>query len=118
MLKENEAHFYRVISSISDHIYVTEIRNDGSGLNHYISPNVEPLTGYQASKFKDDWLFWQSIIHSDDREIASSQLDQFAKGQNSEVEYRLIKADNNIIWVRDSGQVETGPSNRWSQFMV
>lgn len=109
MLKENEAHFYRVISSISDHVYVTEIRQDGSGLNHYISPNVEPLTGYPAGKFKDDWLFWQSIIHSDDRAIANSQLDQFAKGQNSEVEYRLIKADNSVVWVRDSGQVEADP---------
>jgi PAS domain S-box-containing protein len=105
-LMESEARFRHVISSISDHIYVTELNGDRQGINHYLSPNVEPLTGYPLEKFMKDWSFWQSLIHPDDRAIAAAQLEKFAEGENNEVEYRLIRADEKTIWVRDSGQVQ------------
>jgi PAS domain S-box-containing protein len=110
-LRESEARFRHVMSSISDHIYVTEIRKDRSGVNHYISPNVEPLTGYPLEKFKSDWSFWQSLIHPQDKEVAVTQLEQFVKGESSEVEYRLIQANQKVIWVRDNGQVQQDSRN-------
>jgi PAS domain S-box-containing protein len=104
--QESETRFRHVISSISDHIYVTELIKGGEGINHYVSPNVEPLTGYPPEKFQSDWSFWQSLIHPDDKTQAAVQLAQFARGQGSEVEYRLTRVDGQVIWVRDSGQVE------------
>ncbi len=106
-LKESEERFRQVISSISDHIYMTEITADGRRINHYLSPNVETLTGYPQEKFIADWNFWPStVIHPEDREAAAAQVARFAEGQNNEVEYRLVKADGQIIWVRDSGRVK------------
>lgn len=104
-LQESEQRFCRVVSSISDHIYVTGINSAGERVNHYLSDHIEPLTGYPKHKFEADWSFWpQSVIHPDDRAAAARQAAELFKGIDSEVEYRLTRADGQIIWVRDSGR--------------
>ncbi len=105
-LQRSEERFQRAISSISDHVYITEITHDGLHSNHYISPNVFKLTGYPVEKFVADWRFWRSLIHPDDKPDANEQVDRFSQGNSSETEYRIIKADDDVIWVRDSVQTE------------
>ena len=106
-LRQSEEHFRQVVSSISDHVYMTEFKPDGTQLNHYISPNVEELTGYPLQKFSSDWSFWPStVIHPNDRAAAAAQAQRFAQGKNSEIEYRLVRAGGEIIWIRDSGQIK------------
>jgi PAS domain S-box-containing protein len=88
-------------------VYLTELTQDGSYSNCYHSPNVTSLTGYPLEKFQADWSFWPSVvIHPDDRSRAIAQANRLAGGQNSESEYRLVRADGQIIWVRDSACVE------------
>lgn len=109
-IRINEERFRRVISSISDHIYMTEFSPQGEPTNVYLSPNIETITGYPCQKFVDDWSFWQKqVIHPDDRQAAAFQVSVFLSGQNSEVEYRLIRADGSIIWVRDSARPVVDP---------
>jgi PAS domain S-box-containing protein len=106
-LRESEELFRQVITSISDHIYVSIMNEDGARMNRYLSAHIEPLTGYPREKLLEDWAFWPSqIIHPDDRNRAAEQAKQLAQGQSSEVEYRLVRADGEIIWVRDSARAE------------
>ncbi|MCB9102275.1 MAG: GAF domain-containing protein [Anaerolineales bacterium] len=106
-LRESEERFRQVITSISDHIYVSEVSPSGERVNYYHSPNIEILTGYPPTRFASDWHFWPStLIHPDDRFRAAAQASKLGKGQSSEVEYRLMRADGAIIWVRDSARVE------------
>jgi PAS domain S-box-containing protein len=106
-LRASEERFRRVISSISDHIYVTKVTADGTLHNLYLSPHVEVLTGYPIERFMADWNFWPStVIHPDDRAVAAAQANQLIQGHNSEAEYRIIRADEQTIWVRDSGRTE------------
>jgi len=111
-LRESEERFRRVVTSISDLIYMIEITTEGAYKNHYLSPNVKTLTGYPLETFIADWSFWSSVvIHSDDQTRAASQMSRLVAGQNSEMEYRLVQADGQVIWVRDSARVEvTGDS--------
>lgn len=107
-LRASEERFRQVITSISDHIYVSEVTEVGERINYYHSPNVEHLTGYPVEKFAQDWHFWPSaLIHPDDRSRAAAQAAELSQGHNSEVEYRLMRADGTIMWVRDSARVET-----------
>jgi PAS domain S-box-containing protein len=113
ILKEREERFRQVVSSVSDHIYMSEITQDGSYINRYIAPNIQALTGYPYEKFAADWRFWPShVIHPDDQAAAAAQAARFAQGENSEMEYRLVRADGTIIWVRDSGQVGKNPDGQ------
>ncbi|HEX9926092.1 MAG TPA: response regulator, partial [Anaerolineae bacterium] len=106
-LRANEERFRQVITSISDHIYVTELTAAGQHINQYLSPNVTPLTGYPLDAFLADWSFWSStVIHPDDRPKAAAQLSRLTEGKNSETEYRLRQADGEIIYVRDNARVE------------
>jgi PAS domain S-box-containing protein len=111
-LRESEERFRHVIASISDWIYVTKVREDGEFINLYLSPHVELLTGYPREKFMADWDFWPSVvIHPDDRAAATEQAAHLTLGQNSEIEYRMVRADGEIVWVRDSARVEVnGPA--------
>lgn len=105
-LRQSEERFRQVVVSISDHIYVTELTPESHYRNIYISPHVVNLTGYSRENFTADWSFWPSkIIHPEDRAAAARQVAHLSRGLNSEVEYRLIQADGEIIWVRDSAIV-------------
>ncbi len=107
LLWENETRFRQFISSITDHIYVTQVTPDGQLVNLYLSPNIEQLTGYPQEKFRDDWSFWPTkVIYPMDQALAQEQANHLASGQDHEVEYRLIRQDGEIIWVRDSGRVD------------
>jgi PAS domain S-box-containing protein len=107
-LSSSEERFRQVISSISDHIYVSKVVEDGDPVNLYLSPHIETLSGYPLEKFANDWRFWASVlIHPDDRALAAAQAMILKRGQNSEVEYRLVQADGEVIWVRDSARVHS-----------
>ena len=109
-LRASDERFKQVISSISDHVYVMEFTQESEWITHFYSPSFEELSGYKITDIEADWNFWLSIvIHPDDRRAAMAQSERYAQGQGSEMEYRLIRPDGEVIWVRDSGRVEKDP---------
>ncbi len=117
LLRASEENFRRVISSISDHIYMTEFDAAGSPVNAYLSPNVAGLTGYPPDRFQADWGFWpNTVIHPDDRAAAAAQVSRFLKGHDSEMEYRIVRADGSVTWVRDCGRVSVDAAGRITVF--
>jgi PAS domain S-box-containing protein len=105
-LRESEHRFRHVISSISDHIYVMRITELGERYLVYISPKIEAVSGYSQSTFLNNTNFWHSsVVHPDDRHIVKHQWTALAEQQSIEVEYRIIRADGRVMWVRDSASV-------------
>ncbi len=67
----------------------------------YVSPQVEQLLGYPAERWLEE-NFWQDHIHEDDREQAIKFcMMRTAELQDHTFEYRMIRADGRVIWVRD-----------------
>jgi PAS domain S-box-containing protein len=72
----------------------------------FVSPQAQAITGFPS----EQWLqqdFWPDHIHPDDRDasvhfcIAST-----LRGEPHEFEYRFLKSDGGVLWIRDIVSVE------------
>ncbi|MCB0210201.1 MAG: GAF domain-containing protein [Anaerolineae bacterium] len=112
-LRESEERFRQVITSISHHVYMTEVTAEQIIVNRYLSPNVENLTGYPLAEFLSNGGFWSStVIHPDDHGLEVAHLARLARGKNNQIEYRLIKANGDVIWVLDNAHVESSGTSQ------
>ncbi len=72
----------------------------------YVGSQAERMLGYPL----DQWYekdFWASTIFSDDREFAINFCETSSKTlSNFEFQYRMVKSDGNVIWLRDIVNVE------------
>ena len=68
----------------------------------FVSRSAEPLLGYPPNY----WYgpdFWLSCIHVDDRErVANLKARAIEQGEGLVLEYRMVRADRQILWVRDA----------------
>jgi PAS domain S-box-containing protein len=104
-LRQSEENFRQVIASISAHIYQMERTADGAWQNHYLSPNIKALTGHPYEKFVSGSDFLATLVYPLDKQITVAHLKKLSQGQNSQVTYRLVRADGEIIWVNDDARV-------------
>jgi PAS domain S-box-containing protein len=107
-LQRSEARFRHVITSISDVIYMAEITPDDQWIYHYISPNIEALTGYSTQQFSDDPDLWSSCIYPVDLPRTAAQRNRLRHVVHDREEYRIIRADGQVVWVRDNVRIEQG----------
>ncbi|MFO8021086.1 MAG: PAS domain S-box protein, partial [Perlabentimonas sp.] len=67
----------------------------------YISPQVKTFLGYEDKEWTD-FDFWANRIHPEERNrIASFCKSATEKGKNHEMEYRFMKPDGEIVWIRE-----------------
>lgn len=112
-LRQSEERLRQVVASISDHVYLTELTASGEWINRLKSIRLERLVQYPADKFMQDWNFWLTdVVYPPDVPKALAQVARLEHGEASETEYRLVRADGEIIWVRDSAQVEQKGSSK------
>jgi PAS domain S-box-containing protein len=106
-LQQSEERFDRVVSSISDHIYMNEFDDVGRQTNRFVSSNVEALTGYPLQTLLEKVDFWLNhIVFPEDRAAAAAYSAHLAAGHEGEAEYRIVRANGIVIWVRDSATVQ------------
>ena len=96
--RKREAEYFRQISeNINEALWLTE-PNQHRAI--YVNPAYEAIWGRSAeSLHMDDQAFFDSI-HPEDRERVIAGLPQQFKG-GYDVEYRIIRPDGSICWVRD-----------------
>lgn len=67
----------------------------------YVGPQLAAITGFPSNKlqtFED----WAAIIHPEDREFAVNYCNvETQKGKDHVFEYRMLTADNEVVWIRD-----------------
>jgi PAS domain S-box-containing protein len=74
----------------------------------YVGPQSEDILGYAVS----DWYadnFWGEHMHPDDRQwVIQYCIDNSRSQDNYELEYRMLAADNKIVWLYDIVNVVRG----------
>ncbi len=67
----------------------------------YMAPQSERILGYRPEEWTD-LQFWIDHVHQDDRDWATKYCaEHTARGESHEFEYRFLKKDGGVIWVRD-----------------
>jgi len=76
----------------------------------FVSPKAERILGYPLKK----WLepnFWREHTHPDDAEWCSAYcVDCTKRHEDHEFEYRMIAADDSVVWLHDIVSVKTETS--------
>ncbi len=68
----------------------------------FISNQVENILGYTAGEWLSDPDFWTNHIYPDDRSQALNYcVAQTKLKQNHTFDYRMVKSDGSIVWIRD-----------------
>ena len=103
-LRSSEYHYRSLIESLS--AIAWEARLDGDAYT-YVSPQAEVLLGYPIA----DWSspeFWHRILHPDDQARARASRDsEINAGNDHSLDYRVITADGNTLWLRDIASITT-----------
>jgi len=102
-MREVQARYRTLVEQLPAVTYIDAWNEDGLT---YISPQIESLLGYPAGDWITNPTLWQERIHPEDRaRMIQADRDTDATGNNLEAEYRMIAADEGVVWVRDQANL-------------
>jgi diguanylate cyclase (GGDEF)-like protein/PAS domain S-box-containing protein len=101
---------YSELMSGIDAVVWEQMRRRPSTL--YVNRRAEEVLGYPQGAWGEPG-FWGRTVHPDDRQWATrSYRDAIRRGENRELEYRMIAADGRVVHVHDHMRVETDGQGR------
>src|ERR1700744_3427008 len=81
----------------------------------FVSTQAERILGYPPERWQNP-NFWADRLHPDDRSFAVDFCNAATgRGENYQLEYRMIAADGRVVWLRDIVTIEMShdlPSSR------
>ena len=77
---------------------------DATSTSLYVSPQTTEVLGHTPEDWASSPDFFLSILHPGDRErVIAETTHMIATGERLRSEYRLLRRDGSIAWVRDEG---------------
>src|SRR5262249_42252819 len=109
---DSEARLRTLLANAPGAIY--RCANDPQWTMEFISNDIERISGYPSTDFVDNVVrSFASIIHPDDREMVERDVTEATRrGQLFVLEYRIIRSDGDVAWVRERGQQVSGGDGR------
>jgi PAS domain S-box-containing protein len=99
-LLDSEHLYKRMVESLPIYLYAASFEGE-SIIPEYYSPVVEKITGYKAEEFMADAFFWFSMVHPEDRDRMHAEILANRESDHHISEYRIIRKDGEVRWVRD-----------------
>lgn len=99
-LRASEARFRQFAENSSDVLW---IMNATTREADYVSPAFSRIWGHDAVLPARALEIWAAHLHPDDRTHAMAALPTLLAGGEGVVEYRIIRSDGAIRWIRDTG---------------
>lgn len=97
VLKENEAHYRHITSTISDIAYSCMATADGLIMD-WVSGAVEQITGYTAEELKAVHC-WGNLVIEEDRHLFKEFVLQVAPGATGSCDLHIRHKDGSIRWI-------------------
>jgi PAS domain S-box-containing protein len=101
--KRAETRFRALVEQIPAVTYIQEpIESDSPKAVTYMSPQYETMLGYPREAEILDEEHWLRTLHPEDRErVLAEEVRTDESGEPFKIEYRVIAADDRVVWVRD-----------------
>jgi len=103
-LQQTQDQYYSLLQSIDDIVWELDYE---TWRFTFVSKRAERLLGYPIECWLDEPSFWPDHLHPEDRDRTLEKCVYLSeRNQNHELEYRMIRADGQIVWFRDVVTVE------------
>ncbi|GIU99614.1 MAG: hypothetical protein KatS3mg014_1230 [Actinomycetota bacterium] len=101
-LREAEERYRNLVEQIPAVTYMHDPGLGNEGTVRYVSPQVFTMLGYEPGEREFTWDAWIASIHPEDRERVLAEDERTERtGEPFDIEYRQIRKDGSVIWVRD-----------------
>ncbi|MDD4652918.1 MAG: PAS domain-containing protein, partial [Methanothrix sp.] len=121
-LQASKAQYEQAVSMISEIVWRYDVNDQGEHINSSISTVADRLLGLPAGTIGDSFEKYLSYIHPDDLPTVQRTLFEVmqSRGKNrtkdKAAEYRLLKADGTLLWVRSRISAFSLPDGRVTVF--
>ncbi|MFS0864658.1 EAL domain-containing protein [Fredinandcohnia sp. 179-A 10B2 NHS] len=99
------------LQEIFDSVDATIWSNDIVNQRIFVSKGIEKLIGYTTVEFYENYSFWISIIHPDDRQKSLEFYEDALSGKPYNTEIRFVSKYGKIVWVYFSGTPVSNAKN-------
>jgi diguanylate cyclase (GGDEF)-like protein/PAS domain S-box-containing protein len=99
------------LQQIFDNVDATFWSNDIVNERIFVSKGIEKITGFPVEKFFQDYTFWTTIFHPEDRIKALQFHERMLSGRTASFEGKLINSEGDSIWVYMSGSPSYAPNS-------
>ncbi|MGH8017215.1 MAG: PAS domain-containing protein, partial [Opitutaceae bacterium] len=98
--RETAARLEAFARNLTDVLWINDPRR---ARQLYVSPAFETLWGRRAADLYTNSMLWVESIHPQDRERVRAEFDSRAELGLYDTDYRVVRPDASIIWIRDRG---------------
>ncbi|HAC63762.1 MAG TPA: histidine kinase, partial [Cyanothece sp. UBA12306] len=105
VLRRSEERFRQLAENINEVFWIIDVSlvNPSYQKTLYVSPAYQEVWGYNPEELYQNPLQWIEAIHPDDRERTNREFREKLLQGEFDYEYRIIRADGSIRWIRDRG---------------
>lgn len=97
-LRASRERYRSLVENLTETLFIV----DTTGVITYLTPNIRSITGYSASEMMGE--HYTRFVHPDDRAGRKEGFQALLAGKNRPSEYRILRKDGGIIWVRTNGR--------------
>jgi len=109
LLRESEERYRRFSNLTTDYVYSCSRSGEKPFRVQWIAGAVEEITGYSPAEIMALGC-WVECVHPDDQPRFRSSMLSLVPGDRQSAEFRVIRKDGAIRWVRESCSCEQGAS--------
>lgn len=108
-LRESEERFKSILENVVEMFFIA----DGALRPIYMSPRCEPIYGYSSEEMTANPALGLDAIHPEDRPaVAKQAADMMRSGARAIYEYRILRKDRAVRWLRSVANPVLGTDGR------
>jgi PAS domain S-box-containing protein len=110
-LERSQSRYRQLIEQIPGVLYVIELGEPSRPV--YVSPRIEEIVGLTVEEWMSGVDRMLELVHYDDRErVVEAIRAQRERGRPTETEFRCVRPDGEVVWLRDARAVVVQDGDR------